>query len=80
MHGSRPIDASHVDIGVIQGVNAQSGANGDTWIGAEAGDLDLYQRTAGNLRRLLEGIGLDRIARDVTPSLQEYIDSKAVEA
>jgi hypothetical protein len=49
--------------------------------GAEAGDLDLYQRTAGNLRRLLEGIGLDRVPRDITPSLSEYIAaSKAVEA
>jgi hypothetical protein len=34
--------------------------------GAEAGDLDLYQRAAGNLRRLLDGIGLDRVPRDVT--------------
>jgi hypothetical protein len=49
--------------------------------GAEAGDLDLYQRTAGNLRRLLEGIGLDRVPKDITPSLSEYIAaSKAVEA
>jgi hypothetical protein len=35
-------------------------------------DLDLYQRTAGNLRRLLEAIGLQRRPRDVTPSLEEY--------
>jgi hypothetical protein len=28
-------------------------------------DLDLYQRTAGNLRRLLESIGLQRRARDI---------------
>ena len=34
--------------------------------GAEPGDLDLYQRTAANLRRLLEAIGLDRQPRDVT--------------
>jgi hypothetical protein len=38
---------------------------------AEAGeaspfDLDLYQRTAGGLRRLLEAIGLERRLRDVT--------------
>jgi len=39
---------------------------------ASADDLDLYQRTAGNLRRLLESIGLQRRARDVTPSLEEY--------
>jgi len=35
-------------------------------------DLDLYQRTAGNLRRLLEGIGLKRRPRDVT-TLSEYL-------
>ena len=29
-------------------------------------DLDLYQRTAGNLRRLLECVGLERRARDIT--------------
>jgi len=45
---------------------------------AEAGEalpqeLDLYQRTAGNLRRLLEAIGMERRARDVTPSLQDII-------
>jgi hypothetical protein len=44
---------------------------------ATADDLDLYQRTAGNLRRLLESIGLERRARDVTPSLSEYLAAKA---
>jgi hypothetical protein len=29
-------------------------------------DLDIYQRTAGNLRRLLEAVGLQRRVRDVT--------------
>src|SRR6516225_8698702 len=42
---------------------------------ASATDLDLYQRTAGNLRRLLEAVGLQRRARDVTPSLAEYLAS-----
>ncbi len=36
-------------------------------------DLDLYQRTAGNLRRLLESIGLKRRPRDVTPSVADYV-------
>ena len=40
---------------------------------ASADDLDLYQRTAGNLRRLLESVGLRRRARDVTPSLGEIL-------
>jgi hypothetical protein len=34
---------------------------------ASPDDLEFYQRTAGNLRRLLESIGLRRRARDVTP-------------
>ncbi len=33
--------------------------------GADGADLDLYQRTAGNLRRLLEAVGLQRRARPV---------------
>jgi len=35
------------------------------------GQLDLYQRTANSLRRLLESIGLERRARDVSPSLSD---------
>lgn len=33
--------------------------------------LDLYSRLAGNLRRLLESVGLERRARNATPSLEE---------
>jgi hypothetical protein len=35
--------------------------------------LDLYQRTANSLRRLLESVGLKRVPRDVTPSVAQYI-------
>jgi hypothetical protein len=42
-------------------------------------DLDLYQRTAGNLRRLLESVGLERRPRDVTPTLAEYLASRGEE-
>jgi hypothetical protein len=35
--------------------------------------LDLYGRVAGNMRRLLESVGLDRRAKDVTPSLSELL-------
>jgi len=38
--------------------------------------LDLYQRTAGNMRRLLEAVGLERRSKDVTPTLEEYLKSK----
>jgi hypothetical protein len=48
--------------------------------GAEAANLDLYQRTAGNLRRLLEAIGLQRRARDVTPDPLTYARQRAEEA
>jgi hypothetical protein len=34
-------------------------------------DLDLYQRTASTLRRLLEAVGIQRRQRDVTPTLAD---------
>ncbi|WP_287307780.1 hypothetical protein [Mesorhizobium sp.] len=34
--------------------------------------LDLYQRTSGNLRRLIDAIGMKRRPKDVTPTLQQY--------
>lgn len=40
---------------------------------ADPADLDLYQRTAGTLRRLLESVGLKRRPKDVTPTLAEYV-------
>jgi hypothetical protein len=40
---------------------------------AKPSDLDLYQRTAGNLRRLLESVGLEKRAKDVTPDLKTYL-------
>lgn len=44
---------------------------------ATATDLDLYIRASGNLRRLLEAVGLHRRARNVTPTVAEYLRSKA---
>ncbi len=41
--------------------------------------LDLYQRTAGNLRRLLKSTGLKRRPRDVTPDLRDYIGGRTIE-
>lgn len=38
--------------------------------------LDLHQRTAGNLRRLLESLGMKRRARDITPTLDAYLDGQ----
>ena len=34
-------------------------------------ELDLYQRTAGNLRRLLESVGIGRRPRDVSPTIEQ---------
>jgi hypothetical protein len=42
-------------------------------------DLDLYQRTAGNLRRLLESLGLQRRQREVSTPLRERFAREAVE-
>ena len=38
-------------------------------------DMDSYARVSGHLRRLFETIGLERRAKDVTPSLAEYLDT-----
>jgi hypothetical protein len=40
---------------------------------AKPEQIELYQRTANSLRRLLEAVGLQRRARDVTPTLSEYL-------
>ena len=47
---------------------------------ASADELDLYSRTAGNLRRLLESVGLQRRAKDVTPDLRDYVSARSTEA
>jgi hypothetical protein len=41
----------------------------------EAGpfDLDLYQRVANSLRRLLETLGIERRPRNITPSVVDYV-------
>jgi hypothetical protein len=44
---------------------------------ADAEALDLYSRTSGNLRRLLEAIGLRRRPKDITPDLSTYIEGRA---
>ena len=42
---------------------------------ATADDLDLYQRTANSLRRMLEAVGLQRRAKDISPpSVASYLD------
>jgi hypothetical protein len=41
---------------------------------AQPDQLELYQRTANSLRRLLESVGIGRRPRDVTPNLRDYIE------
>jgi hypothetical protein len=40
---------------------------------ASADDLDVYQRVANSLRRLLESVGLERRARTVGPTLGDIL-------
>ena len=47
---------------------------------ASDSDLDLYQRAAGNLRRLLEAVGLQRRPRNLTPNLKDYLEGHLNEA
>lgn len=44
---------------------------------ATAEQLDLYQRTANSMRRLLEAVGIERRQRNVTPSVAEYVEHLA---
>jgi hypothetical protein len=41
--------------------------------GPRADDLDMYQRCANTLRRLLEAVGIERRQRDITPSLDSFL-------
>lgn len=47
---------------------------------AKPDEIDLYQRTANSLRRLLESVGIDRRPRDVTPTVGQYLALKTREA
>jgi hypothetical protein len=40
---------------------------------ADALTLDLYGRVAGNMRRLLESVGLERRAKDIGPTLGDLL-------
>jgi len=46
----------------------------------EVVDLDRFTRAASHLRRMLETLGLERRARDVTPTLREYLRDLRPEA
>ena len=44
-----------------------------------AADIDLYQRTSGGWRRLLETIGIERRARTVETTLDDILNEEAAE-
>jgi hypothetical protein len=46
----------------------------------EAVDLDSYGRATSHLRRLFEVLGLQRRAREIVPSLSEYLAQASEEA
>ena len=46
---------------------------------ASKDDLEVYQRLVNTLRRCLETLGLQRRSRDVTPTLQQYLQAKALQ-
>ena len=39
----------------------------------KAEELDLYSRMSSAQRRMLEAIGLQRVPRDITPDLSDYV-------
>lgn len=59
----------------LERLESQFAVNGE----ASARELDLYQRTAGNLRRLLEAVGTSRRQRNITPDPLSYAAAKAAE-
>jgi hypothetical protein len=46
---------------------------------ADPVDLELYQRVANSLRRLLEAVGIARRPRNITPKLSDYLSAEAAE-
>ena len=53
----------------LERLEAKFAASGE----ADAADLDLYQRASNTMRRHLESVGLERVARNVTPALEAYV-------
>ena len=39
-------------------------------------NLDVYSRVSGQLRRILETLGIERVARDITPTLSDIVAGK----
>ena len=62
----RRVAVLSTELEMLEGKFAQAGQ-------ATSADLDLYIRGSGNLRRLLQTLGLERISKDVTPTLGQLL-------
>lgn len=51
-------------------LEAKWAANG----GSTLEELEVFQRASNSLRRLVQALGLQRRAKDVTPSLDQYLN------
>jgi hypothetical protein len=49
---------------------------GSRWLAGEQIDLALFTTLCNSQRRLLESIGFERIAKDLTPSVNAYLAQK----
>jgi hypothetical protein len=49
---------------------------GSRWLAGEQIDLGLFTTLCNSQRRLLESIGFERIAKDLTPSVNAYLAQK----
>jgi len=49
---------------------------GAAWLSGQPVDLVLYSTLSNTRKRLLESVGLDFKAKDVTPSVSEYLAQK----
>ena len=58
----------------LENLERKFALNGD---GAGHKQLLLYQRCSNTLRRLLESVGLQRRAKEIVPTLKQYLESTA---
>lgn len=60
-------------------MNAMAIHEGARFLSGEPVSIADYTTLTNALRRLLETVGLDRVAKDVTPNLRQYAASKSAE-
>ena len=58
-------------------LSAESERQESEWANGRPFDLTVYSTTTNCLRRLFETLGIQRQARDITPSLSSYLQAKA---